>query len=88
MCLFAGAVILPAAMIARKGGVGPLLDAVREAEPAALDWTGEMSLFTMIGLALGVGLKFVVEKEKVRIGPNIRAVHGNEDRNIPDDLNA
>lgn len=65
LCLFSGAVLLPLAMITRKGGLVPLLDAVRDAEPTALEWTGEMPLFAMIGLALGVGLKFVVEPRQL-----------------------
>ncbi|HID68528.1 MAG TPA: hypothetical protein EYP31_09810, partial [Roseibacterium sp.] len=40
--LFAGGMLLPATMIVREGGLQPLLDAVRETEPAALNWTGEM----------------------------------------------
>jgi SSS family transporter len=63
--LFAGALLLPVAMIARKGGLGPLLDSVREAEPTALDWTGEMPLVTMFGLALGVGIKIIVEPRQL-----------------------
>jgi SSS family transporter len=65
LVLFGGAIVLPVMMIARKGGIGPLLDAVREAQPTALDWTGDMPLVTMIGLALGVGLKFVVEPRQL-----------------------
>jgi sodium/pantothenate symporter len=54
--LFTAALLLPLAMIVHAGGIEPLLSAVRASKPTALDWTGEMPLVTMIGLALGVGL--------------------------------
>ena len=63
--LFAGGMLLPIMMIVRKGGLMPLLDAVRDADPAALNWTGHMPLVTMIGLALGVGLKFIVDPRQL-----------------------
>ena len=65
LILFAGGMLLPVTMIVRKGGIASLLDAVRETEPAALNWTGEMPLVTMVGLALGVGLKFVVDPRQL-----------------------
>jgi Na+/proline symporter len=65
LILFAGGMLLPLTMIARQGGLGSILEAVREAEPAALNWTGDMPLVTMVGLALGVGLKFVVEPRQL-----------------------
>ena len=65
LILFAGGLILPVVMIAHFGGLAPLLDRVREADPTALDWTGDMPLATMIGLALGVGLKFIVEPRQL-----------------------
>ena len=65
LILFAGAMALPCAMIARRGGLGNLLDEVRRANPTALDWANEMPLITMIGLALGVGLKFIVEPRQL-----------------------
>jgi SSS family transporter len=63
--LFGGALLLPLMMVVRKGGLGPLLDSVRAANPTALDWTNEMPLVTMIGLALGVGLKLIVEPRQL-----------------------
>ncbi len=65
LILFGGAIVLPAAMIFQKGGIGPLLTSVREANPDALNWTGDVPLATMIGLALGVGLKIVVEPRQL-----------------------
>ena len=63
--LLSVAAVLPVAMMVSKGGLMPLLDSVREANPSALSWSGPMPLFTMIGLALGVGLKFVVEPRQL-----------------------
>lgn len=65
LILFSGGVLLPISMIVKKGGLGPLLDAVRTANPDALSWTSEMPLITMVGLALGIGLKFVVEPRQL-----------------------
>jgi len=49
----------------RQGGLVPLLDAVREAEPRALEFRGGAQLMGMIGLALGVGFKFLVEPRQL-----------------------
>ncbi len=65
LILFCGGIILPMAMIFHKGGIGPLLASVREANPAALNWSGDMPLVTTIGLALGVGLKILVEPRQL-----------------------
>jgi SSS family transporter len=59
------AVLVPAAMMYRQGGLVPLLDAVREAEPRALEFRGGAQLMGMIGLALGVGFKFLVEPRQL-----------------------
>ena len=65
MILFVGAMALPVAMIVRRGGLGNLLDEVHRVSPTALDWSNEMPLITMAGLALGVGLKFIVEPRQL-----------------------
>lgn len=65
LILFGGAIALPIAMIAGKGGIGPLLESVRASQPTALNWTSDMPLVTMIGLALGVGLKIIVEPRQL-----------------------
>ena len=65
LLLFCGAMALPAVMIAKRGGLASLLQATQEANPHALEWTGEMRLITMVGLALGVGMKFVVEPRQL-----------------------
>ena len=65
LILFSGGIILPIAMVAQKGGLGPLLNSVSEANPTALDWSGEMPFVTMVGLALGVGLKILVEPRQL-----------------------
>jgi SSS family transporter len=63
--LFLGALIVPAAMIWHQGGLLPLIDAAGEANPDSLSWSSETSLFTMIGLALGVAIKFIVEPRQL-----------------------
>lgn len=65
LILFSCAILLPAAMIYHKGGVGPLLDSARATTPTALEGSGQMPPVAMIGLALGVGLKFVVEPRQL-----------------------
>ncbi len=65
LILFSGGIILPAVMVWKSGGISPLLASVREANPAALDFTGDMPFWTMAGLALGVGLKIVVEPRQL-----------------------
>ena len=65
LILFAGAVALPVAMIVQQGGLANLLDEVHRVTPDALDWSNEMPLITMVGLALGVGLKFIVEPRQL-----------------------
>ncbi len=65
LILFCGAMILPAAMIWHKGGIGPLVEDARIANPQALEWSGQMPLFAMVGLALGVALKFLVEPRQL-----------------------
>ena len=69
--LLAGGLLLPVSMVVRAGGVGPLLDDVRAAMPSILDWhphgelAGEVTIGTLIGLALGVGLKIIVEPRQL-----------------------
>ena len=69
--LLAGGLLLPVSMVVRAGGVGPLLDDVRTAMPSILDWhphgelAGEVTIGTLIGLALGVGLKIIVEPRQL-----------------------
>ena len=65
MILFVGAVALPVAMVVRQGGLANLVTEVRRVSPTALDWSNEMPLITMAGLALGVGLKFIVEPRQL-----------------------
>ena len=65
LILFGGAITLPVAMMVRAGGLTELLSTVRETDARALAWSGEMPLFTMIGLALGVGIKFIVEPRQL-----------------------
>ncbi len=61
LILFTASLLMPAAMIYRNGGLAPLLHAVRTAEPHALDWGRNTPLLTMLALALGVGVKTLVE---------------------------
>ena len=69
--LLAGGLLLPVSRVVRAGGGGPLLDDVRAAMPSILDWqphgelAGEVTIGTLIGLALGVGLKIIVEPRQL-----------------------
>ncbi len=69
--LLAGGLLLPVSMVVQAGGITPLLDRVRAAMPTALDWqpsgelAGDVSTGTLIGLALGVGLKIIVEPRQL-----------------------
>ena len=69
--LLGGGLLLPLAMVLRAGGLARLLDHVRQARPAALDWqpqvelAGDLTIGTLFGLALGVGLKIIVEPRQL-----------------------
>ena len=65
LILFATALLLPAVMIIRQGGIGPILTKVHQAEPAALEWATGMPLLAMIGTALAVGFKIIVEPRQL-----------------------
>lgn len=71
LILFAGGLLLPVAMVAKVGGPGKLLAEVKAAAPAVLQWqpqaplAGDRTLLTLVGLALGVGLKIVVEPRQL-----------------------
>ena len=59
--LLIGAIALPAVMLFRAGGPGAILEAVETREPGALQFTTGLPLLGLIGTALGVALKIVVE---------------------------
>lgn len=59
--LITAGILLPISLILHAGGIVPLLSAVRHVQPTALDWQREVPLATMLGLALGVGFKTLVE---------------------------
>ena len=69
--LLAGGLLLPVSMVWQKGGLGPLFEAVRDARPDVLSWqprgelAGDVTTGTLIGLALGVGLKIIVEPRQL-----------------------
>lgn len=65
LILLSAAAVIPAAMVLRKGGFGPLLDAARQNDPQALQLAAWPELITMFGLALGVGFKFIVEPRQL-----------------------
>ena len=71
LILFAGGLLLPVAMVVKAGGLGKLLTEVNAAAPAVLQWqpqaplAGDRTLLTLVGLALGVGLKIVVEPRQL-----------------------
>jgi len=69
--LLAGGLLLPVSMVVRAGGLTPLLEQVRESMPSVLDWqphgelAGDVTIGTLVGLALGVGLKIIVEPRQL-----------------------
>ena len=71
LILFAGGLLLPVAMVLKAGGPGELLARVQMAAPDVLQWqpetalAGDRTLLTLLGLALGVGLKIVVEPRQL-----------------------
>jgi SSS family transporter len=65
LILLGGALLLPAAMIWGKGGLGGLIQAAQSREPQAIVGTSDLSLAAVLGLALGVGMKFVVEPRQL-----------------------
>jgi len=69
--LLSGGLLLPLAMVLHAGGLASLLEQVRQATPTALDWqpdpqlAGDLTIGTLLGLALGVGLKIIVEPRQL-----------------------
>ena len=69
--LLAGGMLLPLSMVVREGGVTALLGKVRLAMPSVLEWqpqgalAGDVTVGTLVGLALGVGLKIIVEPRQL-----------------------
>jgi len=59
--LFVGAITLPMVMVYRGGGIGNVLAAVQEREPLALEFATGLPLLGLIGTALGIALKIIVE---------------------------
>ena len=69
--LLAGGMLLPLSMVVREGGVTALLGKVRLAMPSVLEWqpqgalAGDVTVGTLVGLALGGGLKIIVEPRQL-----------------------
>ena len=69
--LLAGGMLLPLSMVVREGGVTALLGKVQLAMPSVLEWqpqgalAGDVTVGTLVGLALGVGLKIIVEPRQL-----------------------
>ena len=59
--LLCGAVTLPIAMLYRGGGIGRVLDAVQDRSPLALEFTSGLPLLGLVGTALGIALKIIVD---------------------------
>jgi SSS family transporter len=59
--LLCGAVTLPIAMLYRGGGIGRVLDTVQERAPLALEFTSGLPLLGLVGTALGIALKIIVD---------------------------
>lgn len=65
LILFTAAMVLPVSMVWQMGGITPLLSTVRANNPEALTFATGQPLFQMIGLALGVGMKILVEPRQL-----------------------
>jgi len=59
--LLCGAVTLPVAMLYRGGGIGSVLATVQERAPLALEFSTGLPLLGLIGTALGIALKIIVD---------------------------
>jgi sodium/proline symporter len=59
--LLCGAVTLPVAMLYHGGGIAQVLDTVQERAPRALDLTTGLPLLGLVGTALGIALKILVD---------------------------
>lgn len=60
-----GAVGMAVSIVWLGGGLGPLLDRVRDVDPALTSWQGKLPLSTILALNLSVGLKYLVEPRQL-----------------------
>lgn len=59
--LLVGAVTLPISMLYRGGGISRVLDTVQNRSPLALEFTFGLPLLGLVGTALGIALKIIVD---------------------------
>jgi Na+/pantothenate symporter len=60
-----GAVGMLIGLIIKGGGLGNMLEQVQLQDPKLVAWEGNMALINVLGLALAVGIKYVVEPRQL-----------------------
>ena len=60
-----GAVGMFIALLYKGGGLGEMLQQVEQQDPALVSWQGNLPLMAVLGYALAVGIKYVVEPRQL-----------------------
>jgi len=60
-----GAVGMFIALLNKGGGLGAMLEQVQQQDPALVSWQGNLPLLAVLGYALAVGIKYVVEPRQL-----------------------
>ncbi|MCP4811929.1 MAG: hypothetical protein GY888_05420, partial [Planctomycetaceae bacterium] len=60
-----GAVGMLIGLIIKGGGLGNMLEQIQLQDPKLVAWEGNMALINVLGLALAVGIKYVVEPRQL-----------------------
>jgi len=65
LLMLLGAVGLLTALVIAGGGPSPIIETVRQQDPLLVSWPGPTSLWTVFGISLAVGIKFLVEPRQL-----------------------
>ena len=60
-----GSVAIVVVVVTRGGGLGSILDNIREQDPALVSWQGKMPLMAILGLAFAGGMKLLVDPRQL-----------------------
>lgn len=60
-----GAIGMLVALLIKGGGLGPMLEELQAQDPRLVSWQGNLPLINVFGLALAVGIKYVVEPRQL-----------------------